>query len=77
VNVARSILGGVMMILLGGATLVFRQQFARMSDRETTRIYGRAWLRLRGRKAPRPSSMIIPGLAIIAIGIANIVQSFP
>ncbi|KQM17881.1 hypothetical protein ASF83_02035 [Plantibacter sp. Leaf171] len=76
-NVARFILGGVMMIALGGSAIVFRRQFARTGDRETTRVYGRAWLRLRGRKAPRPSSMIIPGLAGIAIGIANIVQSFP
>lgn len=76
-NVARFILGGVMAIALGGSVIVFRRQFARMGDRETIRIYGRAWLRLRGRKAPRPSSMIIPGLVFIAFGIANIVQSFP
>lgn len=76
-NVGRFVMGGVVLILLGGGTLVFRVQMARAIDRLNVQMYGRAWVKMRGRNGASPANLIVPAIGAIAIGISNIVQSFP
>lgn len=75
-NVERFIVGGVLLILAGFAVVVFRKVLARFIDRANTRLHGRLWIHIRGRRALSPNTLIAPGIAAVAIGIWNIAQSF-
>ncbi|WP_157579753.1 MULTISPECIES: hypothetical protein [unclassified Plantibacter] len=74
VNLGRFI-GSVLLILAGCAVVVFRKPLARGIDRGNTRLHGRLWIHIRGRRALSPSTLIAPGIAWIAIGIWNIAHS--
>jgi len=76
-NVGRFIMGGVIPILFGGGAFVFRVQMARAIDRANVQMYGRTWLKMRGKNGASPNNLILPAIGSIAIGIFNILQSFP
>lgn len=75
-NTARFIIGGVLPILASGVILVFRERVIRGIDRMNTELYGKLWRGMWGGEKPSSSTLILPAIGGIGIGVYNIVQSF-